>query len=42
MKENHFESAEKEYLFTRICEICLKSAELDQELDVEKELKKNG
>ncbi len=34
--------AEKEYLFTKICEICLKSAELDQELDVGKELKKNG
>ncbi len=40
LKKNHMESAEKEYLFTKICEICLKSAELDQELDVEKELKK--
>ncbi len=38
----HSESAEKEYLFTKICEICLKSAQIDQELDVEEELKKNN
>ena len=42
MKNNHLQGAEKEYLFTKICEMCLKSAELDQELDVEAELKKNG
>ncbi len=40
LKNNHLESAEKEYLFTKICEICLKSAELDQELDIESELSK--
>ena len=40
--KEHIESAEKEYLFTKICEICLKSAQLEQELDVEAELKKNG
>ena len=42
LRKTHMESAEKEYLFTKICEICLKSAQLDQELDVELELKKNG
>ena len=42
LQKKHKDSAEKEYLFTKICEICLKSAELDQELDVEAELKKNG
>ncbi|HIJ98752.1 TPA: Gfo/Idh/MocA family oxidoreductase [archaeon] len=42
LQKNHAQSAEKEYLFTKICEICLKSAQLDQELDVEAELKKNG
>ncbi len=42
LQKNHAQSAEKEYLFTKICEICLKSAELDQELDVEAELKKKG
>ncbi|HIJ97901.1 TPA: Gfo/Idh/MocA family oxidoreductase [archaeon] len=41
LKNSHLQSAEKEYLFTKICEICLKSAESDQELDVEEELKKS-
>lgn len=42
LKNNHLQSAEREYLFTKICEVCLKSAELDQELDVEAELNKSN